>query len=874
MRTEYTLHEHWMFREAGIGDWRPARVPGNVHLDLLAEGLIADPFYRDNESSLQELDRKDWEYRLVFDTTTDPGEKVFKRRFLRFEGLDTYATVSLNETIILETRNMFVTRTVEVGDLLKEGANELLVRFRSPISVDLPKAEANGFMYPAANDLSQTGGLGDTKISVFARKAPYQYGWDWGPRFLSCGIWKPVSLVCLDDLSIEDLFIEQKKITADEAQLTVHVRVDSTVAESRLLAIRWGAAEKAAPLNTAMPGTRTTPSDTSVNDMEQQEGSLHQHVNLALGINEIAIDISIAKPRLWWCRGQGAQDLYSFTAELFDKDDTSLVETKTVETGLRALRLVREADEWGTSFYIELNGRPVFMKGGNHIPNDTFPARVSPEVLEREIASCVEANFTMIRVWGGGCYEDDYFYQLCDRHGMLVWQDFMFACSMYPGDPAFLESVEDELLDTVVRLRNHPSIALWCGNNEMDSAWVEYREDGGWGWKKQYDSEQRRQIWQAYVRIFEELIPDTLARLLPEASYWPSSPQVDLSKTPARHSSRDATAGDMHYWGVWHQREPFDQYHRVIGRFMSEFGFQSFPEMKTIRSFARDEDLDIDSVVMRAHQKSAVGNRAIMDYLEREYRKPRSFSEFVYLSQILQAEGIRTAVEAHRLRRPFCMGSLVWQINDCWPAPSWSSIDYQGNWKALHYYLRTSLADTSLAIVRDNSALRIIAINDSPNGQGVCVKASVKRFDGSTLIVRSDSRTLAPASVCHSMTISVDDLPKGTAPGACFVDIRMYSGSREIQRRTACFVPVKDLLLESPSPRIEAESLGTGGLLIRLEAPSLVKNLFIDLPVPGRFTENYFDLLPGEKQEIRFTPYNGEAVSPSALDWMAVGRPL
>lgn len=869
MRTEISLHDNWTFREVGNGTWFPASVPGNVHLDLLASGLIEDPFYRDNEAALQDLDRRDWEYRLVFDATDAACGNALRRQFLCFEGLDTYATVSLNGTVVLETRNMFIPRTVEVGDLLRETSNELLVRFRSPISVDLPKAEANGFMYPAANDLSQTGGLGDTKISVFARKAPYQYGWDWGPRFLSCGIWKPVSLICLDEASIEDFFIEQKQVTADTARLVLRFRVESAVAESRLLAIRWG---------------NVDPDQGQGNNIiVPPEGSVLQRVNLSPGSNEIRFDISIANPRLWWCRGQGAQELYAFTAELFEEgtgaDGTSasaarLLDKKTVETGLRSVRLVREADEWGTSFYIELNGRPVFMKGGNHIPNDAFPARVCRETLEREVSSCAAANFTMIRVWGGGYYEDDYFYQLCDRYGLMVWQDFMFACSMYPGDEAFLESVKEEVEAAITRLRNHPSIALWCGNNEMDSAWVEYREDGGWGWKKAYNGEQRRSIWQAYVRIFEELIPAALTQLLPEASYWPSSPQVDLSKTAARHSSHAATSGDMHYWGVWHQREPFDEYHKKIGRFMSEFGFQSFPEMKTIRSFARDEDLDIDSAVMKAHQKSFVGNRAIMDYLEREYRQPKDFAEFVYLSQILQAEGIRTAVEAHRLRRPFCMGSLVWQINDCWPAPSWSSIDYQGNWKALHYYLRESLADLSLSIVRDGDSLRVFALNDSPNRQGVGITVDIKRFDGSRLIARSDSRTLAPASVCEIMCIAVKDLPPGNAAGACFADIRMSSGSRLVQRRTAYFVPVKDLVLDVPAPRIEAESLGTGGLIIRVEADSLVKNLFLDLPVPGSFPDNYFDVLPGEPREMRFVPYNGEAVSPSGLDWMAVGRPL
>lgn len=835
MSKEHYLHNNWEFREQGSDTWYPAQVPGNVHVDLFTNKLIPDPFYRDNEQDLQYVDFKNWEYRLIFNQDTEEDRN--RRHFILFEGLDTYASIYLNGKHLANSANMYTPLMLKLENPLKEQDNELLVQFASPVEVDLPKAQAASFMYPATNEASQLAGLGDTKISIFARKPAYQYGWDWGPRYLSCGIWKPVSIISMNEAFIHDVFIEQKEVNTSIARLQARLHIEASKEMSAVLSLCW------------------------------VDGSLVQTIQLAKGDNEISLDIDIPSPRLWWCRGQGEQNRYQFTAEILSPETNCLLDSKTIRTGLRSVRLAQRADEWGTSFYIELNGRPVFMKGANHIPNDSFPGRIQPAILEREIKACADANFNMLRVWGGGYYEDDAFYTLCDEYGILIWQDFMFACSMYPGNTEFLESLEKEFKSNIIRLRNHPCIALWCGNNEMDSAWVQFIEGQGWGWKEKLSSDDRQALWDAYLFIFEDLIPRTLSELLPQASYWPSSPQRNLSLTADRHARGASNAGDVHYWGVWHQREPFENYHKNIGRFMSEYGFQSFPEMNSIRSFAEEEDLAIESKIMKAHQKSYIGNSAIMDYIEREYRKPDDFEEFVYLSQLVQAEGIRTAVEAHRQSRPFCMGTLVWQVNDCWPAPSWSSIDYEGRWKALHYFLRDSMADIALVVFREEAQLKISVCNDSPQAQGVRLEVLVLNFNGEKQFHKGINAMLAPASVseCFELSglkFSVTD---------CFVDLSLYIGGKEIHRRTAFFRPVKDLQLPMPKPKIIGKRQIDGTLQFAITSEVFVKNFALFVSQAGTFSENYIDLLPNEERAIAFTPYEPLSGRVCRAEWRSIG---
>lgn len=451
------IFQNWTFKACEDQEWLPAQVPGCVHTDLLKLDKIPDPFYGTNEKEIQWIDKKDWEYRTVFDINED----LLSQEHLEivFDGLDTYADVYVNDQHVLSADNMFRVWNVDVKSIVKASGNVLRIRFRSPIQEDLPKLEKLGYALPASNDQSDVGGLGDKRVSIFSRKAPYHYGWDWGPRFVTSGIWREARLEGWSEVKINDVFIRQNEVTASAASLTAIVEVETFNPIETIIRI----------------GT------------DGQTWELA--ASLQAGVQTIEIPVSINEPKLWWSRGLGDPHMYSFVTEVL-KGEQVLADS-TVKTGLRSIRLVRDKDEAGASFYFELNGVAVFAKGANHIPNDSFITEITAERYRHEIVSAAESNMNMLRVWGGGIYEEDVFYELCDEYGLLVWQDFMFACSMYPGDEAFLNSVRHEAIDNVKRLRNHPSIVLWCGNNEIDSAWAHYIEDGGWGWKKDYNAEQR-----------------------------------------------------------------------------------------------------------------------------------------------------------------------------------------------------------------------------------------------------------------------------------------------------------------------------------------------------------------------------------------------
>ncbi|GMA56004.1 hypothetical protein GCM10025858_05070 [Alicyclobacillus sacchari] len=644
MTSTLYLHDNWRFSAVGETDWHRAIVPGCIHTDLKANGLIPDPFYGTHEGSLQWIDKQDWQYETVFDVPQDMLNK--SQIEIVFEGLDTYADVSLNDTPILAANNMFRTWRIEIKRLLRAEGNRLHIRFRSPIQEDLPKLERLGYGLPATNDQSERGGLGGKKLSVFSRKAPYHYGWDWGPRLVTSGIWRPIKLEAWTQARISDVYIHQSSVTVEKAQLEAHIEIHSEVEGPAILRLH-GAGR-----------------------------TIESTITLAKGVQTHRIEIEISHPDLWWPRGYGQPSLYTFRAEV--AIGGTAIANRTVRTGLRDIQLVQTDDEAGTSFYFQVNGVPVFAKGANHIPNDSFITEVDEERYRHEIVTAAASNMNMLRVWGGGVYECDVFYDLCDEYGILVWQDFMFACSMYPGDAAFLQSVEEEAKDNIRRLRNHPSIALWCGNNEIDTAWAQYDEHGGWGWKQQYTPEQRAQIWSAYESIFHRILPDVLAQLAPRAAYWPSSPMQALTYDRSQHAKNDSTRGDIHYWGVWHAVEPFSNYNVNLGRFMSEYGFQSFPELRTVQSYAEEKDMELESDVMRWHQRSGDGNRLIKEYMDIYLPTPKDFPAFLTMSQILQAEAIKTAIEAHRRKKPYCMGSLYWQINDCWllhPGRAWIITD-------------------------------------------------------------------------------------------------------------------------------------------------------------------------------------------------------
>ncbi|MCM3631268.1 glycoside hydrolase family 2 protein [Paenibacillus glycanilyticus] len=815
----------WTFKNSEEQEWRPAFVPGCVHTDLLKNGLIPDPFVGTNEKDLQWIDKKVWEYESVFDASSEL--LGHSRLELVFEGLDTYADVYLNESLILSANNMFRTWTVDAKPHVREKDNRLYIRFRSPVEEGLSKLEAYGTGLPAPNDDSVIGGLEGKKVSVFSRKAPYHYGWDWGPRLATSGIGKPVYLRGWSGARISDLYIQQDEVTAAAAVLTVQLSVDSESSGEFELKLR-------------------------TNDGQEWTRS----VALEQGTQTVAWPITVEQPKLWWSRGLGEPHMYAFTASLLQ--GTADVAQAAVKTGLRSIKLIRKPDEHGSSFFFEVNGIPVFAKGANHIPSDSFFSEVTPERYRHEIASAVESNFNMLRVWGGGIYEQDIFYELCDENGMLVWQDFMFACSMYPGDEAFLNSVRAEAEDNVRRLRNHPSIALWCGNNEMDTAWSHYAENSGWGWKQLYTAERREQIWADYEAVFHQVLPEVVAAMAPEIEYWPSSPMQRLTANSEQHATNNSSHGDIHYWAVWHAQEPFERYNQNIGRFMSEYGFQSFPEYKTVRAYAEEKDMALDSEVMLHHQKNGRGNFLIKDYADRYMKQPKDFPSFLYISQVLQAEAMKQAIEAHRRSMDYCMGSLYWQINDCWPVASWASMDYFGRWKAAQYLIKNSFKDLLLSFDQKDEVTNLHVVSDLGQSIDAVLEWSLHELDGRLLKSGTETVAIGARSAKLVLSLSAEQLGSFNPNNAVLVG-RLVQAGGELARSEHYFVYTKDLELADPGIAVE-EIAGSGGSAFVLTAKQLAKQVWVQAEEEGIFTDNFFDLVPGIPVTVQFKKKAADSV--------------
>lgn len=831
MRESQLVLNNWKFKACKDIEWMEANVPGCVHTDLLRNGIIEDPFYATNEHDLQWIDKIDWEYQTVFDV----AEHLLNASSLElvFDGLDTYADVYINGRQVLAADNMFRTWKANVKSIVTKKDNVLLIRFRSPVQEDLPKIEKLGYNLPAANDQSELGGLGAQKISIFARKAPYHYGWDWGPRFVTSGIWREARLESWSDSRITDVHVQQGQVSASVASLSVSVEIESEH--------EWNGQVR----------------------LSTQGYVWKQTARFKPGINVIQIPVVINQPKLWWSRGLGDAHLYTFTAELLK--DQELIAVKSVRTGLRSVRLVRDKDTAGATFYFELNGVPVFAKGANHIPNDSFITAVTDKRYRHEIVTAVESNMNMLRIWGGGIYEQSIFYDLCDEYGIMVWQDFMFACSMYPGDQAFLDNVRREAEENVKRLRNHPSIVLWCGNNEIDSAWSQYDEDGGWGWKKEYTQEQRAVIWADYEAVFHHILPDAVAAYAPGIEYWPSSPLISLSGDINQHAHPLSTEGDVHYWGVWHAVEPFENYNIKIGRFMSEYGFQSFPDYDTVMTFATEHDLALDSKVMRAHQKNGDGNRLIKEYMDIYMREPKDFQAFLYMSQVLQAEAMKMAIEAHRRSMPYCMGTLYWQMNDCWPVASWSGMDYYGKWKALQYYAKRSFADTLLSFDKtDKGLINIHVVTDLLEPLTGELRLTLYDFAGVQLKQLSAKVAAAGNSATVICTVNEQEWLAGCEAGRVLLYAELEQEGRLVDSKTYYFVKAKEQKLTAGTIRM-TEVAGSNGSAFALETDVLMKQVWVTAEREGMFSDNFFDLIPGVAKTVEFRiRESGEAVSKPA----------
>jgi beta-mannosidase len=807
-----SLNGEWTFSRSGTASWSRARVPGCVHTDLMAAGLIPDPFYRDNEAKVRWVEEAGWVYRRTFDVSRAFLDQAHVE--LVAEGLDTFARILVNGRRAGQADNMFRTFRFDVKAFLREGQNEIRIEFDSP--VEREKALESELSYKLPGNAPQV------------RKAPYQFGWDWGPRLVTSGIWRPLFLEAWSGARIDDLRVTQEFLGPKTVLLRVQAGILSDIERPAEIALRVGGAGAGAEVRTFA---------------------------LAKGLNTVETSFRVADARLWWPAGMGAQALYDVGLTLLSGGRALDSESRRI--GLRTLVLEQKPDRWGRSFEFVVNGVPFFAKGANWIPADSFPSRVDRAKYERLLRASVDANMNMLRVWGGGIYESPDFYDLCDELGLVVWQDFMFACQMVPGDAAFRVNVAREAAEVVRRLRHHPSIALWCGNNECEEGWF------FWGWKESLPAS----VWRDYEAVFEGLLPEAVKANDPERAYWPSSPHSEKTGNP-----RSDRSGDMHSWGIWHGQEPFSEYRKKFHRFFSEFGFQSFPLLETVKTFTVPADWNLTSPVMELHQKHPMGNRLILQYMLDDYRMPKDFETTLWLSQVLQAEGMKTAVEHFRSQRPRIMGSLYWQLEDCWPVASWSGIDSTGAWKALHYYARRFYSPVLVAPVERDGRLEVSCVSDLLRTRSGTFEWSVESYDGSKVAGGSFTVKIEPLSSKVILSRPVDELLAGRSPECVYLACELRDGQEILSSNVHPFAKLKRTDLPAPgiTTHVSAER---EGLVISLEASRFAKDVTLSAPgIRGRFADNFFDLLPGRPRRVLFLPEGW--VEPTDLERILVVRSL
>ncbi len=785
-----SLNGPWQFRQAGKKDWFSATVPGSVFSDLLAQGLIPDPFYGENEKLVGWVSDVDWEYQRTFDV--DPallGEDCIE---LVCAGLDTIAEVELNGQAIGSTQNIFRSYRLDVKSWLKPAGNRLTVRLKSPTG------------YIAAQQGVRNLPPGVHSKAAHIRKVQSHFGWDWGPVLPGAGIWKEISIQAFSQARLLDVRLEQ---THASGEVTLAAEVDcEAFSESPLT------------LDLAV-----TAPDGAV---------FHQAAAVAGRHGRVAGQIR--QPQLWWPNGLGTQPLYTVAVSLVSRGE--ILDRRSYTAGLRTLELRRRPDEWGESFTFVVNDVPIFAKGANWIPANSIITRLTPERLEHLIRSSAEANMNMLRVWGGGYYESDAFYDLCDHYGILVWQDFGFACAPYPlGDEDYRENVHAEVVENVRRLRHHASLALWCGNNEIESMWDRWKDHSA--------------LTAAYVDFFHKRLPEWVAAEDPDHAYWPSSP----SSGDFMDDTNGDTRGDTHLWEVWHRLEPFTYYRTRPTRFCSEFGMESLPSLEAIATFAKPEEFSISSKVMLHHQRSLEGNARMLFYLSERFRLPADFSDLVYLTQVSQAECIRMGVEHWRRNRPRCGGALYWQLNDCWPVSSWAGIDYTGQWKALQYAARRFYAPLSLSLEDIGSRVGVFVCNDLPEPWQGELRWSLETFAGEVIEMGIDP--LDAAGLVATQVREFDFGRQVRSHGAsdlAFV-AELWQAGELVARQALQFAPEKRLELPEPGLKVDLAASGQT-LTVTLTTQNLARFVRLAFPDMGIiFSDNYFDL-PGGRQKTVTCP--------------------
>ncbi|MDX2185408.1 MAG: glycoside hydrolase family 2 protein [Opitutaceae bacterium] len=789
--------ERWQFRDASHGSsWSRATVPGCVHRDLLDNRGIPDPFYGKNEEALQWIEERDWEYSCTF--SVDKQLLHYTHIELIADGLDTLATVTLNDRVIGTGDNMFVGHRWPILECLKSGSNTLRILFSSAgrfVRTQRQEHTPREFNDPIG---------GCTRI----RKQQCQFGWDWGPRFVTAGIWKDIRIEAWNSNRLRTVVVRQ-----EHARGAVKLTLGPV--------------------------------------LEQQDTTVEYHWSYECGpqtASGVGTTIEIRNPHLWWPNGQGAQPLYRLTVKAYTSTGRFLDKWER-RIGLRTIELVRSNDEWGESFYFSVNGRAVFAKGANWIPVNSFVAGLQWSDYERDLRAAREAHMNMIRVWGGGIYESDHFYALCDELGLLVWQDFMFACTLYPGDPAFLESCRREAGYQVARLRHHASLALWCGNNEI--YWINHGE-----------LSKNAVLKENYVSLFHQVLPEAVAALDPHTPYWPSSPWKEEHDVSYPAGER---RGDTHYWDVWHERKPIKDYEKHAFRFVSEFGMQSYSSPQTNATFCSREEGNVFGPTMESHQKNRAGNQIILEYISKQYRFPRSQEHLLWLSQLNQAHAMQVAVEHYRRLSPRCMGALYWQLNDCWPVASWSSIEFTGRWKALHHAARRFFAPTLVSVrlpgdeqpsignYRTNSIseAEIYTVHDAPDPLSVLLVWQLRRLDGDVLDSGKKRIRLSPGRGTLQKSLDLSAAIAAHGRDRIYLRCHLQTEDKVLSEATAFLSPMRFIDLPRAKPTVRVTRINTHTYLLRFTSDAYVHRLSFDCgPHEFQSSDNWFDLFPGEARDV------------------------
>lgn len=784
--------------------WFPARVPGSVQQDLLAAKRVPDPFEGINEAPIQWAGLTNWQFRRVIEVT--PAMLARDHLELVFDGLDTFATVSVNGKMLLTTANAHRRWRVDARAALKAGRNELVVAIASPIRTLQPMVLAEANPLPGEYDSAFGDEPKGKQTSPYIRKPKYQYSWDWGPRLVTVGVWRPVRLEAWDDARIDALRVEQEALNDAEARLVARYRI---VADG----------DASLTLRTTLTGPDGSPQ------------TVERTVQVAAGTNEVSVPLSIARPRRWWPVGYGDQPLYGVAGSLIAQGAATDGIMQTI--GLRTVELIRKDGSFG----FRINGVPIFAKGANLIPFDNFPTRVTEAQMRAIVQGARDANMNMLRVWGGGYYLDDSFYALADRLGIMVWQDFMFGGAITPPDAAFRENVRIEAEEQVERLQPHPSVVVWAGNNEVLSGWENWSDRKAF--KKRVGADEQERIGVGMAVLFDRVLRDAVLTRSPGIPYWPGSPSTDYEGPT--DTDKD---GDRHFWDVWSGSKPVERYIDSCPRFMSEYGFQAMPDLPTIRGFAGPGALAIDSPVLKAHQKflAGEGNARLRLYLDQRLRPAKDFADLVYLTQVNQAQAIELAARHQRACRPVTMGSLYWQINDTWPAISWASIDYHGRWKLLHYAARRFFAPQAIVAEHRDGATRIALVSDATTP--IAAEWRVTAFDmaGKRLAARSGAVTLDPLSARDVASLADGDLFAGAAANASYAVAELLVDRRGISRQIVERGVPRDMAYPAPGLSARWE-----GKRVTVTATALARAVMLDFgDIAAQPSDDGFDLLPGE----------------------------